>query len=68
MWLLIDGDEASLAEILSFVFTLPSNQLIYTGKRGKKWMQREYSWELSCQKTKEAYKWVKYGNETRLYL
>ena len=29
------------------------------GKRGKKWMQREYSWELSCQKTKEAYKWVK---------
>ncbi len=55
----IDGDEDSLAETLSVVLTLPSKQLIDMGKRGKNWMQREFSWELSCQKTNEAYKWVK---------
>ena len=29
------------------------------GKRGKKWMQKDFSWQNSCQKTKEAYKWLK---------
>ena len=54
----IKGNENSLEETLTLALKLPQKQLNDMGKRGKKWMQKNFSWEHSCLKTREAYKWI----------
>ena len=54
----VDSTEDSLVEALKVALRLPDKQLIDMGQRGKKWMQKDFSWELACQKTIEAYTWV----------
>ncbi len=54
----VDGQEASLVQTLRIALELPDKQLINMGQRGKKWMQRDFAWDLSCQKTIEAYRWL----------
>ncbi len=55
----IDGGEKSLVKSLKFALSLPDKELVEMGKRGKKWMQRDFCWESICQKTLEAYIWIK---------
>jgi len=54
----IKGDEFSLFEKLKVALSLPEKQLIDMGRRGKKWMQKDFSWENASQKTLEAYQWI----------
>mgnify|MGYP001443172691 CR=1 FL=1 len=54
----VEGDEISLFKKLKVALSLPGNQLVDMGRRGKKWMQKDFSWENSCQKTLEAYQWI----------
>ena len=54
----VDGGENSLVETLKTVLSLPDKELIEMGQRGKKWMQRDFCWEIICQKTLEAYLWI----------
>jgi len=54
----IKGDEVSLFEKLKVALSLPEKQLIDMGRRGKKWMQKDFSWENASQKTLEAYQWI----------
>ncbi len=54
----IEGGEISLAETLEQALKLTNKELNDMGKRGKKWMKKDFSWECSCKKTKEAYNWL----------
>ena len=54
----VDDDENSLANALATSFKLSNEQLIQMGKRGQNWMKNDFSWDLACRKTKEAYDWV----------
>ena len=54
----IKGDEVSLFEKLKVALSLPEKQLADMGQHGKKWMQKDFSWESACTKTLEAYEWI----------
>lgn len=54
----VKGDEVSLFEKLNIALSLPEKQLTDMGQRGKKWMQKDFSWENASQKTLEAYQWI----------
>lgn len=54
----IEGGENSLVKSLKAMLSLPDKELFDMGQRGKKWMQRDFSWEIICQKTLEAYIWI----------
>jgi glycosyltransferase involved in cell wall biosynthesis len=54
----VEGDEVSLFEQLKVALSLPERQLVDMGQRGKKWMQKDFSWETACKKTLEAYEWI----------
>jgi glycosyltransferase involved in cell wall biosynthesis len=54
----VKGDEVSLFEKLKIALSLPERQLVDMGQRGKKWMQKDFSWETACKKTLEAYEWI----------
>ena len=54
----IDGTEDTIVTTLRNVLSYPDKQLMEMGRRGKKWMQRDFSWELVCCKTIESYKWI----------
>ena len=54
----VEGDEVSLFEQLKVALSLPERELVDMGQRGKKWMQKDFSWETACKKTLEAYEWI----------
>ena len=54
----VEGREDKLAEALKVALSLPEKELIDMGQRGKKWMQKDFSWELTCQKTIKSYTWL----------
>ena len=54
----VEGREDNLAEALKVALSLPEKELIDMGQRGKKWMQKDFSWELTCQKTIKSYTWL----------
>ena len=54
----VKGDEVSLFEKLKIALSLPEKELIDMGRRGKKWMKKDFSWENVCEKTLEAYQWI----------
>lgn len=54
----VEGREDTLAEALKVALSLPEKELIDMGQRGKKWMQKDFSWELTCQKTIKSYTWL----------
>ena len=54
----IEGTEDAIVTTLRNVLSYPDKQLLEMGRRGKKWMQRDFSWELVCRKTIESYKWI----------
>ncbi len=54
----IEGSEDALVRTLRKVLSLPDKQIVQMGRRGKKWMQRDFSWELVCCKTIKSYNWI----------
>lgn len=54
----VNGDEISLFEQLKTSMLLPESELVDMGRRGKKWMQKDFSWEKACQKTLDSYSWL----------
>ena len=45
-------------EKLKIALSLPEKELVDKGRRGKEWMQKDFSWENACEKTLETYQWI----------
>lgn len=54
----IAGTEDAIVSTLRNALSFPDKQLLEMGRRGKKWMEKDFSWDKTCQKTKEAYEWL----------
>jgi glycosyltransferase involved in cell wall biosynthesis len=58
----VDHDVESLAAALDRAMQLPRSELLQWGERGRRWMQRDFSWESVAKKLEAAYGWVLRGS------
>ena len=57
-WWIKPNDEDALVFTLREAMSTPINVLQEMGKRGKEWMQAEFSWDTIVQKYIETYSWL----------
>ena len=58
----VDNDADSLAAALDRAMRLSRSDLLEWGDRGRRWMQRDFSWESVAEKLEAAYSWVLRGS------
>ena len=54
----VDANEESLYEGIFEAMQLNQNQLNKIGDNGKKWMNREFNWEIIANKMLSTYRWI----------
>ncbi len=54
----IDIGTDPLVECLEKALAAPTEELAERGKRGRDWMQREYSWDTIARRMQETYHWL----------
>jgi glycosyltransferase involved in cell wall biosynthesis len=59
----IDHGEAVMAEALKLALALPPSELAAMGKRGRAWMERDFSWDHIGRRMLAAYQWAVDGGD-----